>query len=301
MEFNKSIKSSLSVVYNLVGSDFFLINQAIKNLKSLLIQNFEEFNFQKIDAEKLKKEELVPLLETLPIGNDYRLVVLNNPSSEAVDVINKFEFVDSSLVIVCVNAEKLNVGEKVDCAFLERNDLTKYILNYLSKNETSIKEQALDYLIEACDSDLTRINNELNKLVAYATEQKVIDMEMVTNLVTNSTEYVIYMLTSAIDEKNLTKYQSVLHEMNKNQTSGEIFSYLGKYFKRMQNISLSKDDNELSSILNIKPYAIKMSRQAISKNGIKYYINLYHKYVDLDYKIKSGKITAHNALYELVF
>ena len=31
------------------------------------------------------------------------------------------------------------------------------------------------------------------------------------------------------------------------------------------------------------------------------YIDLYQKYIDLDYKIKSGKITATNALYELIF
>ena len=66
-------------------------------------------------------------------------------------------------------------------------------------------------------------------------------------------------------------------------------------------ISLNKNDDEISKILNLKPYAIKMSRQYIAKNGIKFYINLYQKYVDLDYEIKSGKITPANALYELIF
>lgn len=89
--------------------------------------------------------------------------------------------------------------------------------------------------------------------------------------------------------------------MSKSQSYAEIFSYLGKYFRRMQYISLNKNDDELASILNIKPYAIKMSRQNITKNGIKYYINLYQKYTDLDYQIKSGEITPYNALYELVF
>ena len=76
---------------------------------------------------------------------------------------------------------------------------------------------------------------------------------------------------------------------------------MGKYFKRMQYIALSKDDTELSKILGIKPYAITMSRQNISKNGVKYYVNLYQKYIDLDQKIKSGEITPINALFELIF
>ena len=77
--------------------------------------------------------------------------------------------------------------------------------------------------------------------------------------------------------------------------------YMGKYFKRMQYISLNKNDDELAKILNIKPYAIKMSRQNIAKNGVKYYLSLYEKYIELDHKIKSGKISATNALYELIF
>ena len=61
------------------------------------------------------------------------------------------------------------------------------------------------------------------------------------------------------------------------------------------------DDSSFEQVSNIKPYAVKMSRQQIAKNGIKFYINLYQKYIDLDYQIKSGKISPANALYELIF
>ncbi|MBR4999158.1 MAG: hypothetical protein IKY10_04680, partial [Clostridia bacterium] len=96
-------------------------------------------------------------------------------------------------------------------------------------------------------------------------------------------------------------YQQILNQMAKSQTLNEIFSYMGKYFKRMQYVALNKNDDELGKILKIKPYAVKMSRQSVNKNGVKFYINLYEKYVNLDFKIKSGKISVSNALYELIF
>ena len=99
---------------------------------------------------------------------------------------------------------------------------------------------------------------------------------------------------TAIDNKDYTSYQKILNEMSKNLSKSELFSYMGKYFKRMQYISLNKNDDELAKILSIKPYAVKMSRQYVVKNGIKYYINLYEKYVELDYKVKSGKISVKN-------
>ena len=303
IELNKSLKTKIESVYKIVGDDVFLIRQTIINLKKHLIKAFEEFNFVKLDAEKMKTDEIEANLMTLPINNDYRLVVIVNPNNEICKYINNFDFSDSSTVVLAIGADKITVGQIIDCSKLDRKDLNNYILNYLAKLNLSIHEQALDYLVEACSSDTAKINNELNKIVSYSLGENinVIDLDLVTNLISYTNEYVIYMLTNAIDNKDYTKYQTIINQMNKSQSASEIFSYLGKYFRRMQYISIDKKDDELTKILNIKPYAVKMARQSILKNGIKYYINLYQKYVNLDYKIKSGEISAKNALQELIF
>ncbi len=303
IELNKKLKENIENVYKIIGDDIFLIRQTILNLKKYLVKSFEEFNYVKLDAEKMKVDELESNIMTLPIGNDYRLVVIEKPNNEICNFINKFDFKDSITVLLAIGAEKLNVGEIIDCNNLDKKDINNYVLNYLAKLHLSIHEQALDYLIESCSSDMAKINNELNKLSAFSLGEgiDVIDLNLVTNMVSYSNEYVLYMLTNAIDNKDYANYQTIINQMNKSQSASEIFSYMGKFFRRMQYISIDKNDDELSKILNIKPYAIKMSRANIAKNGIKYYINLYQKYVDLDYKIKSGEISAKNALYELIF
>ena len=303
IELNKNLKSKVQNVYKIIVYDMFLISQTIINLKKYLITSFGEFNFVKLNAEKMKSDEIEANLLTLPINNNYRLLVIENPNGEICKFINKFNFSDSSTILLVLNADKIMVGETIDCTKLDRKDINNYILNYLSKLQLTIREQALDYLVDSCSSDMSKINNELNKIVSYSLGENidVIDLNLVTNIVSYSNEYVIYMLTNAIDNKDYTTYQKIINQMNKSQSASEIFSYLGKYFRRMQYISIDKQDDELTKILNIKPYAIKMSRQHIAKNGIKYYINLYQKYVDLDYKIKSGDISAKNALYELIF
>ena len=301
IELNKHLKSNIEPLYNIKGDDFFLIKQAITTFKSLLVQDFEEFNFVSLDAEKMKKEQIDEQISTLPMISEHRLVIINNPNQEVTKFLNKYEFSDNSIVVVCVNASGLTKATEVDCASLDKADITKYILNYLAKNKLSITEQALDYLEDATNNNMTRIVNELNKITAYCIDTDIITIDIVTNLVSNSSEYAIYILTNAIDTKNYATYQQILNDLSKSQTQNEIFSYMGKYFKRMQYIALSKNDDELCNILGIKPFAIKMARQHIAKNGVRYYINLYEKYIELDYKIKSGKITAKNALYELIF
>lgn len=301
IEMNRKLKEGIKNLYNIKGEDYFLVKQAITNLKSFLIKDLEEFNYSKIEDAKLSNNELQAEIETLPIGNDYKLLVIENPTNDNIKMLNTYNFSDISTIVVCINASNLKEAEEIDCSKLDRTDLTKYILNYLSKFKLSIKEQALDYLIDATNSNMSNIVNELNKLTSFVDEGGVIDMEIVTNLVANASEYAIYTLTNAIDNKDFTRFQKILNEISQNQSIAEIYAYMGKYFKRMQYIALNKNDEELSSILNIKPYAIKMARQYVQKNGIKFYINLYEKYVDLDYKVKSGKISVKNALYELVF
>ena len=301
IDLNKKLKEKIESLYNIKGDDLFLIKQALNNIKSVVVQDLEEFNFVRLDAEKLKKEQINEQILTMPIGSEYRLVVLDNPNQEIVKLLNNYDFSDISTIVVCINADKLTVGEVVDCTHLEKTDISKYILNYLAKNKLSIQEQALDYIIEATNSNMSKINNELNKITSYCVDTNIVTMDIVSNLVANSNEYAIYMLTNSIDNKDYSTYQKILNELSKSQSINEIFSYMGKYFKRMQYISLNKNDDELAKILNIKPYAIKMSRQHISKNGVKYYIALYEKYINLDYMIKNGKITAYNALYELIF
>ncbi len=301
IDLNRNLREKVEPLYVIKGEDFFLVKQAISNLKSMIVKEFEEFNFVSLDAEKMKKEQVYEQIVTMPMINEFRMVVLNNPNQEIEKFLNSFDFSDSTTVVVCVGAEHITKGEVIDCSKLDRIDITKYVLNSLKKSNLSIEEQALDFLIEATNSNMTKLVNELNKITAYCVDSEIITIDVVVNLVSSSSDYAIYMLTNAIDKKDFATYQKILNDLTKGQTQGEIFSFMGKYFKRMQYVALNKNDEEVAKILNIKPYAIKMSRQSIGQNGVKYYLNLYQKYVDLDYKIKSGKITALNALYELIF
>ena len=301
IEMNKNLKEKICPLYNIVGDDFFLIKQAIHNLKNKLIQDMEEFNFANLDTDKIKKEQVYEQILMLPIASEYRLLVLNSPNAEIVKFLNSFDFTNILTVVVCVGAENLKSAEIIDCSKLDRIDINKYVLNYLKRQNLSIQEQALDLLVETTNFNMSHLVNELNKLSAYCVDDEIITTDIVVNLVTNSNDYAIYMLSNAIDNKDYATYQKILFNLTRSQTQNEIFSYLGKYFRRMYYVALSKNDEELTKILNIKPYALKMSRTNVIKNGIKYYLNLYKKYVDLDHRIKSGKIAAINALYELVF
>lgn len=299
LELKKSLASPKSI-YSIVGDDEFLVSQAVRLIKEGLVTCFDEFNYAKVDAET-KPSDYPNIINTMAFGDSYRVVVFVKPTLEQVKAINKLTADLGNVVVVCVQpAGKLTGEEIVDCNHLDRGDLVKWINNYLAKASKNIEKNALDYIVDMSGGDMAYLNTELPKLIAYVGD-KTISYEDVDKTFTKNKNYFTYHLSSAIDNKNKKMQFEVLNTLTLSQNVGEIFTFLGAYFRRMFYCAISKmSDDELASIVKVKPYAITKAKQCVVKNKPKYYIDLYNKYVDLDFSIKSGKISPQNALYELL-
>ncbi len=298
------LKKSLNepkLIYSITGDDEFLINQAQRILKEGLVTCFEEFNYLKVDMDNTNTKDYANLLNTMAFGDSYRMVVFTNPNAEQVKVINGLTKDLDRVVVVCIQPDsKLDNAEMVDCNHLDRADLIKWVNNYLAKSNTKIEKNAFEYIIDLSSGDLAYLNTELPKLVAFAGE-KTITHEDVDLTFTKNKNYFVYHLSNAIDLKDKKQQFDILNTLTLSQSIGEIYTFLGPYFRRMFYCAISKDSDEnLASILKVKPYAISKARQMVTKNKPTYYIDLYNKYINLDFSIKSGDITPQNAIYELL-
>lgn len=299
LELKKSLSTPKSI-YSIVGEDEFLVSQAVKVIKEGLVTCFDEFNYTKVDAET-KTSDYPNIINTMAFGDSVRVVVFVKPTIDQVKAINKLTANLGNVVIVCVQpAAKLDGEVVVDCNHLDRADLLRWVNNYLAKANKKIEKNALDYIVDLSGGDMAYLNTELPKLIAYVGDQ-TIGLQDVEKTFTKNKNYFTYHLSSAIDTRNKKQQFEVLNTLSLSQSVGEIFTFLGAYFRRMFYCAISKmDDSDLAATLKVKPYAITKAKQCVAKNKPKYYIDLYTKYIDLDYSIKSGKISPQNALYELL-
>ncbi len=290
-----------SSIYTVTGDDDFLISQAIKIIKQVLVTDFDEFNYLKVDMDLTPTSDYANIINTMPFGLGYRVVVFISPTSEQVKVINSLTKDLGQVVVVCVTpASKIENAENIDCSHLDKADLIKWVNNYLFKANLKIEKRAFDYIIDMSQGDLAYLNTELPKLEAYIGED-IITIEAVNQTFTKNHNYFVYHLTNAIDSRDIKSQFDILNSLTLAQNVGDIYAFLGPYFRRMFYCSVSKSsDEELASILKVKPYAITKARQYVVKNKAQYYINYYLKYIELDYNIKSGKISSQNAMYELL-
>ena len=301
LELKKSL-SSPKLIYSITGDDEFLVAQAIRIIKDGLVTSFDEFNYLKVDMDNTNVGDYANILNTMAFGDSKRVVVFTNPSAEQIKAINKLTQQGlEGVVIVCVQpAVKVEGAEVIDCSHLERADLVKWLNSYLAKTNAKIEKQAFDYIIDLSSGDLAYLNSELPKLIAYCGDNTITNKDVDLTFTKNK-NYFVYHLSNAIDLKDKKAQFDVLNTLTLSQNIGEIFTFLGSYFRRMFYCSISKsNDDELAKILKVKPYAIAKAKQFVTKNKAKYYIDLYNKYIELDFSIKSGDITPQNAMYELL-
>lgn len=300
LQLKKSLSEPKSI-YSITGDDEFLVSQAVRLIKEGLVTSFDEFNYIKVDMDNTPVKDYANLLNTMAFGDSYRVVVFTSPNTEQIKVINTLTKDLDRVVVVCVQPEsKVDNAEIVDCNHLDRADLVKWLSNYLSKSNTKIEKGAFDYIIDLSSGDLAYINSELPKLISYAGD-KTLTREDVDLTFTKNKNYFIYHLSNAIDTRDKKAQFDILNTLTLSQSIGEVFMFLGSYFRRMFYCAIDKgDDENLANILKVKPYAISKARQMVTKNKPTYYIDLYNKYINLDYSIKSGDITPQNAMYELL-
>jgi len=301
LELKKSLSTPKSV-YAISGDDEYLVSQAVRVIKEGLVTCFDEFNYLKVDMDNTSTSDYANLLNTMAFGDSLRVVVFTAPNADQVKTINAL--IKSGLdrvVVVCVHpAVKVETAEIVDCNHLDRNDLSKWLNSQLAKTNTRIEKGAFDYIMDLSAGDMAYLNSELPKLVSYAGD-KTITREDVDLTFTKNKNYFVYHLSNAIDSRDTKAQFDILNTLTLSQTVGEVFMFLGSYFRRMFYCAIDKaSDEELASILKVKPYSISKAKQMVTKNKPKYYIDLYNRYIELDYSIKSGDITPQNAIYELL-
>lgn len=297
----KTLEKEIRNVYIVSGNDDFLISQAIQILKEKLVKCFDEFNYQKLDASDFSTGDFKNILSTLPFGDSSRLIVLENLKDVGFKAISEFEKNKFyGVVVVVINPTKDLLGEKVDCDHLDLSDIKKWLKGKFEKLGLQANNDCYDYILGLSNGDLAYINSELVKIAGYYITGETIKLDDLKILLTKNENYFVYNLTNAIDNKDKKSAIKVLNNLQENISIGDIFAFMGPYFRKMFYASISSHDQALLKILRLKPYSLQKARENVIKNGKSFYVNLYEKYTNLDYEIKSGKISPLNAIYSLI-
>lgn len=269
------------------------------------------------DLEEVPIENLIEELDTYNFLEAKKIVIglhasfLSTDKKDAVSHdINKLEKYiqnpnpDNVLILVTdsIDKRKKIVTELLArCQVIEGEYSPKdLIINNLEDYQMDSK--AINLLIEYCQ-DKERIINELEKLKLYRADERIITEEDIKEIVSKNIDDNIFTLVDfIINDRKKEAFEIYNDLLLHGEQVANIISKLANKIRLIYQVKVflkeGKSDLEISKLLKIHPYPIKLAREASYKYNEQLIINYLNKLADLDYNLKSGKSNP-NIIFEI--
>jgi len=268
------------------------------------------FNFVKIDAKEKEAEILEPVKEnanTSSMFSEKKLIIVENifcANKEEQEKIleflkNKDNAKDKENIIVFWDEEpdgksdlfkflKENAKSK-KFEFLQGAKLRDWVKERVAANEGIIDGQALDRLINYAGSDLWRMANEINKLLAY---DKKIKTENVELLIKPEIDINVFNIVDALGQKNKSR---AIDLMGKYFGKGEDeIRLLGMFVYQFRNILKIKSSPAINPGLH--PFVFSKTREQARNFSFEQLKKIYYQLMTIDLDLKLGRIEPMAAL-----
>jgi len=253
--------------------------------------------------------QLVILKEAQELKNFEDLIhYIENPLKSTILVINyKYKSLDKRKKIY-KSLEKNAVIFESEKLYEEK--IPTWIANYLNRKNYKIEPKAAVLLTEFLGNDLSKVVNELDKLIIIlGNKSQIITSQLIEKNIGISKEYNNYELQSALARKEILKANRIINYFAGNQKNNHISQTLASLFFFFSKVLIfhslnNKSKQNVSSSLKINPYFVReyeIAASNYSQAKVTQIISLLREY---DVKSKGyGNVssTAGDLLKELIF
>lgn len=272
---NKDIKEhNFRHFYLLYGDEAYL---RLKYKDSLVkgIIGEDTMNYSYFEGKDIDINAVIDLAETMPFFADRRLIVIENSGllkeggerladylSGMPDylyiVMSEYETdMRSKLSKVCKN-----IGTCVEMKPYEGYQMKMWVASKLKKVGKKMTENDIEYLLKTAGSDMTTLNNEIDKLINYAAEREIVTAKDVDLLVTRQIDNNIFDMISAIGNRNQRVALDIYYDMlTLREAPAKILSLIARQYNLLlqtkELISLRETDKVIASKIGVPPFFVK--------------------------------------------
>lgn len=305
--------------YLLYGTDTSIIDREIDIIKEELSISDNDVIYYNIEDIK----DIVDEALTISMFSPTKLIVIDSTiylsQKKDIEDINLLEnyfnnYNPNSYLVFVSNSDNIDSRKKI-VKFINNNGITKkveanseylrdYVNDYLKKKNYKMSSMDINVFINRIGNNIDNIKNELDKLMLYKIEDKVINNSDIMLLTEENTDNSVYDLVSALlkndNSKAIKLYKDfVINGMDPNQIIAIIASQIRLLFQVKGLYNSGKSNDEIAKILEFK----SVYRVKYLLNDSYYYsedtlIKYLSKLSDIDRDIKINNIDG-NILLEL--
>ncbi|RLD26892.1 MAG: DNA polymerase III subunit delta [Bacteroidetes bacterium] len=270
-------KGNLKPIYFLMGEEPYYIDKISDFIEQHVLSEEEKgFNQMVLYGRDVTIDDIVANAKRYPMMAERQVVIVKeaqdlsrnieklvdyalNPQPTTVLVVNyKYKKLDKRKALYkAIN----KIGVVYESKKLYENQVGDWIRRVLSPKEYSITPKASQMLVEFLGTDLSKINNELEKLQIILPKGSQITPELIEENIGISKDYNNFELRKAIGNKDVVKAQQIVSYFGENPKANPMVvtvSLLFNFFAQLLHYHglNDKSSRSVASALRINPYFV---------------------------------------------
>jgi DNA polymerase-3 subunit delta len=298
---------NIKPIYFLMGEEPYYIDKLSDYIEQNILSEDEKgFNQTVLYGRDVSIEDIVSTAKRYPMMAE-RQVVIVKEAQDLARTIDKLEsYVEnpmpSTVLVFCYKYKTLDKRKKLpkllakagilyESKKLYENQVGDWIKRVLSGKNYSIEPKATAMLVEFLGTDLSKINNELEKLQIILPKGSTISPMHIEENIGFSKDFNVFELRKAIGERNQLKAYTIADNFAQNPKDNPIVITTGLvfgFFIQLLKYHGLKDRNpkNVAAVLGVNPFFLKEYDVALRNYPMKKVSQIVSSLRDVDVKSK---------------
>lgn len=304
---NEIKQGNIKPVYFFMGEEPYYIDRLTEYIEDNILSEEEKgFNQMVLYGKDVSVEDVISNAKRYPMMAE-RQVVIVKEAQELSRTIDKLEsYVENpqptTVLVFAYKYKTLDKRKKLtklmekhgvvyESKKLYENQVGDWIKRVLSGKQYNIEPKAAAMLVEFLGTDLSKINNELDKLTIILPKGSTITPAIIEENIGISKDYNVFELRKALGEKDQLKAYKIANYFAQNpkdnplvMTTGLVFGF----FSQLLQYHGLKDKNpaNVAKVLKVNPYFVKDYDIALRNYPMKKVSAIVAALRDIDVKSK---------------
>ena len=278
-EIIKDIKArKLKPIYLLHGEESYYIDLLSDYLEQHVLSDAEKgFNQTILYGKDTEVMTVLNAAKRYPMMSDYQLVLVKEAQELKIDkAAEQFQAycekpLPSTILVLCNKYGKFDKRKKVykilekngvvfESASIYENKVPAWIDDFVKDKGYHINPKASALLAEYLGNDLSKVANELEKLMLNVTKTQEIGTKEVQDNIGISKDYNVFELQNALARRDVFKANQIVNYFEANPKANPMVLVMGNlagYFTKILKYHYVVDKSQLARELGVSPYFVK--------------------------------------------
>jgi DNA polymerase-3 subunit delta len=294
-------KKSFKPVYWLEGEEEYFIDKVIDYAEHhILTESESSFNLTVFYGKDASLPEVINSCRRYPMFSE-RQVVLLKEAQQMKDVEKLESYIEnplqSTVFVVSYKEKKLDARKKIVRFIKEKglilttkklyeNQLPEWTQNLLHAKGLTITPKGLNLLVDHIGNDLTRIENEVEKIVVNLGKRTGITEEDIEQFIGVSKDFNVFELQSALAVKDLARCIRIIQYFDANPKAGPIQLVLPSLYSFFSKVFMifgagTRDEKTIATSIGVNPFFMKeymLAARVYTYPGVEKALLLLHSY-----------------------